>query len=48
MNINEAYKIMKALDPMDRGSVFNGVGLVCYAKANGWPIDADYYKKGVS
>ena len=41
MNINEACKIMKALDPMDRGSVFNGVGLVCYAKANGWPIDAD-------
>lgn len=41
MNINEACKIMKALDPMDRGSVFNGFGLVCYAKVNGWPIDAD-------
>ena len=41
MNVKEACKIMKALDPMDTGSVFNGVGLVCYAKANGWPIDAD-------
>ena len=47
MNIAEACKILKALDPMDtessveNRSVFNGVGMVCYAKANGWPIDAD-------
>jgi len=41
MTVNEACKILKALDPMDTGSVFNGVGLVCYAKANGWPVDAD-------
>jgi len=48
MNMTEACEIMKALDPMvdndstdENRSVFNGVGLVCYAKANGWPIDAD-------
>lgn len=47
MNMAEACEIMRALDPMDTDStdenrsVFNGVGLVCYAKANGWPIDAD-------
>ena len=41
MTVKEACNILKVLDPMDTGSVYNGLGLVCYAKANGWPIDAE-------